>query len=74
MLLAYHDRVRLSAFTVGLAGSVTKYELDENIMQIIYIYIVSVEPLRGSSNMLVTQSLALACKKFICTLSLHRDG
>ena len=42
MLLAYHDRVRLSAFTVGLAGSVTKYELDENIMQItLHIYCFS---------------------------------
>ena len=74
MLLAWHEIVRSSASTVGLAGSVTKYEIDENIMQIIYTYIVSVEPLRGSSDMLVTQSLALACKKFICTLSLHRDG
>ena len=55
MLLAYQDKVRLSASTMGLAGSVTKYELDENTMQIIYI--VSVEPLRGSSDMLVTHRL-----------------
>ena len=40
---------------MGLTGSVTKYELDENTMQIIYI--VSIEPLGYVGNLVVGSSL-----------------